>query len=113
MTAPPTDLDPRAVIESMVNRIVKRFTPERVILFGSYARGDAGPDSDVDLLVVMPFSGRRVAVAVKMRTALHGMGLAKDVVVVTPEEFEKQKDLVGSLVYPAVQEGRVVYERHA
>jgi len=44
-------------IHAMVRRIVRQFRPERVILFGSHARGEAGPDSDVDLLVVMPVHG--------------------------------------------------------
>ena len=48
-------------IDLMVQRIVKKFRPERVILFGSQARGDAGPDSDVDLLVVMDFQGNALA----------------------------------------------------
>ena len=47
----------QAQIDRMVKRIVKKFHPEMVILFGSQARGDAGPDSDVDLLIVLPFEG--------------------------------------------------------
>jgi len=51
--------DGRSDIERMVRRIVRQFRPERVILFGSHARGEAGPDSDVDLLVVMRVEGSR------------------------------------------------------
>ena len=97
----------------MVQRIVERFQPQRIILFGSHARGEAGPDSDVDLLVVLPHVASRRAERVKIRTALNGIGLAKDIVVATPEEIEEKRDLVGTIIYPALREGKVVYERLA
>ena len=100
-------------IEEMVRRIVEQFHPEQVILFGSYARGQAGPDSDVDLLVVMPVSGSKRKTAIKIDLALAGMGLPKDVIVVTPEEVARLRDIVGTIVYPAVREGKVMYERAA
>jgi predicted nucleotidyltransferase len=99
------------IIADMVERIVEGFDPHQIILFGSYARGTAGPDSDVDLLVVMPVEGSRRRQRVAIRVALRGMGLAKDVFVVTPEEVERYGDLVGTLVYPALREGKVLYER--
>lgn len=108
---PLTAEEVQAKVDEMVRRIVERFQPEKVILFGSRARGDADPDSDVDLLVVMPFDGRRLDRIVEIRLALAHMGIAKDVFLVTPEEFEADKDLVGSLVYPAAHEGRVLHER--
>ena len=52
-------IDVAAQIERMVKRIVRKFHPEQIILFGSQARGDAGPDSDVDLLIVMPVEGSK------------------------------------------------------
>ena len=97
-------------IEEMVRRIVERFHPEQVILFGSYARGKAGPDSDVDLLVVMQVSGSKRKIAVEIDLALAGMGLPKDIIVVTPEEVARLRDIVGTIVYPAVREGKVMYE---
>jgi predicted nucleotidyltransferase len=100
-------------IRQMVQRIVDRFHPERIILFGSYARGNAGPDSDVDLLVVMPLAGSRREQAIDIRVALAGMGLPKDVIVVTPEEVERDRDVVGTVIYPALREGKVLYERAA
>ncbi len=84
----------------------------RVILFGSRARGDAGPHSDVDLLVVMPDGiedERRVTV--EIRRLLRDMPVAKDVVVTTPEEIERRGDLVGTVLRPALREGKVLYER--
>jgi len=79
----------RETITAMVQRIVERFAPERIILFGSYASGRIGPDSDVDLLVVMRDPGAKRKMAAAIHAALAGMGLPKDVVVVTPQEMEK------------------------
>lgn len=100
-------------IEEMVRRIVERFHPQRIILFGSYARGQAEPDSDVDLLVVMPVSGSKRRMAVEIDLALAGMGLPKDIIIVTPEEMARSRDIIGTIVYPAVREGKVMYDRAA
>jgi uncharacterized protein len=97
------------LIREMVNRIVRRFDPEKVILFGSYATGKAGPDSDVDLLVVMPFSGSKRKKAVEIGVELHDMRVAKDVIVVRPDEFEWRKDIMGTIEWPAAHEGKVLY----
>ncbi len=99
-------------LPSVVERIVERFDPVRVILFGSRARGDAGPHSDVDLLVVMPDGiddERRVTV--EIRRLLRDMPAAKDIVVTTPEEIERRGDLVGTVLRPALREGKTLYER--
>ena len=100
-------------IEEMVRRIVEKFHPEKIILFGSYARGQAGPDSDVDLLVVMPVSGSKREAAIQIDLALAGRGLPKDIIVATPEEVERLRDIIGTLIYPAIREGKVMYERAA
>lgn len=97
----------------MVKRIAEDFQPAKIILFGSHARGTATMDSDVDLLVVMPVKGSRRQQAIAIELKLGGIGLSKDVIVVTPEEFERFRDVVGSIVYPAAHEGRVVYEQTA
>lgn len=98
-------------IRTMVSRIVRQFNPERVILFGSHARGDAGPESDVDLLVVMPVDGSRREKAVQIGVALHDIRVAKDIIVTTPEDFEWRKEIVGTIERPAAREGRVMYVR--
>ncbi len=95
----------------MVQRIVERFAPERVILFGSHARGTARLDSDVDLLVVMPVAGSRRDKQVEVRLALHDFDLAKDVIVTTPEDFAWRKEIPGTVERPASREGRVLYAR--
>lgn len=100
-------------IEEMVRRIVDRFNPERIILFGSHARGTGGPDSDVDLLVVMHVTGSKRAKRLEIRALLSGMGLPKDIIVVTPEEVERFRDIPGTIIRPALKEGKVLYERAA
>ena len=100
-------------IEEMVRRIVSQFHPDKIILFGSHARGKAGPDSDVDLLVVMPSHGSKRERAIEIHGLLAGMGVPKDVIVVTPEEFEAYRDAPGTVIRTARQEGKVLYERAA
>jgi uncharacterized protein len=97
----------------MVRRIVAQFNPDKIILFGSHARGKPGPDSDVDLLVVMPPHGSKRERAVEIYGLLAGMGVPKDVIVVTPEEFEAYRDAPGTVIRTARQEGKVLYERAA
>jgi predicted nucleotidyltransferase len=98
-------------IQEIVNRIVERFHPEQIILFGSQARGDAGPDSDVDLLVVMPVEGSKREKQLEIRMALHDIHVPKDVIVSTPEEFAWRKEIVGTIERPAARQGRVLYAR--
>jgi uncharacterized protein len=98
-------------IQEIVNRIVERFYPEQIILFGSQARGDAGPDSDVDLLVVMPVEGSKREKQLEIRMALHDIHVPKDVIVSTPEEFAWRKEIVGTIERPAARQGKVLYAR--
>ncbi len=99
------------VIDGMVRKIVKRYDPEQIILFGSYARGDEGPDSDVDLLVVMPVQGSKRAKQVEIRVLLHDTPLPKDIIVTTPEDFAWRRNIVGTIEEPAAREGKVLYAR--
>lgn len=98
-------------IDRMVQRIVKRFHPEQVILFGSHARGTAGPDSDVDLLVVMPVAGSKREKQLEIRRALHEFKVSKDIIITTPEDFAWRKEIPGTIERPAAREGKVVYAR--
>jgi len=98
-------------IGRMVERIVQEFDPEQIILFGSQARGDAGPDSDVDLLVVMDVEGSKLEKSVEIRGAQRDFPLPLDIIVTTPEEFAWRKDVVGTIEWPASREGNVLYAR--
>lgn len=108
-----TETETMHVLDEMVQRIVERFHPVRIILFGSHAKGEAGSDSDLDLLVVMPFQGSRRSKANEIDLALADRIVPIDVIVVTPEQFERQKDVMGSIIGEAVREGKIVYERAA
>ncbi|MCC6697680.1 MAG: nucleotidyltransferase domain-containing protein [Candidatus Hydrogenedentes bacterium] len=99
------------VIRALVRRIVHQFHPERVILFGSQARGDAGPDSDIDLLVVMPFTGSKREKQVELRGIIPDNVGPVDVIVTRPEDFHWRKDVVGTIEWPASREGKVLYVR--
>jgi len=100
-------------IDELVSRIVERFRPEKIILFGSYARGTAGEDSDADILVVMPVKGSKRKKATDIDIALVGLDLPVDVIVVTPEELDRNKNIIGTIIYPALKEGKVLYEKAA
>ncbi len=91
-------------------RLVDGFAPERIILFGSQARETADDRSDVDILVVCSFTGKRRHLMLEMDRALRGLNLARDVVVLTPEEFELDRHIPGTIARPAWKEGRVLYE---
>jgi predicted nucleotidyltransferase len=95
----------------MVKRIVAKFRPEQVILFGSHARGEAGPDSDVDLLVVMDFEGTARDKGLEILQTLPDVLVPLDVIVTSPEAFAWRKDVVGTIEWPAAREGRVLYAR--
>ena len=95
----------------MTDRIVTRFDPVRVILFGSQARGDAGTHSDVDLLVILDEVKDRRQEAIRIRQILADLPVAKDIFVATPEELRLRGNLVGSILRPALREGKILYER--
>ncbi len=98
-------------IRTMVDRIVQRFHPLRVILFGSHARGTALAESDIDLLVVMAEMKDARRTTVEIRRALGDLPVSKDILVTTPEEIARRGELAGSALRPALREGKVLYER--
>jgi predicted nucleotidyltransferase len=100
-------------IAEMVRRIVSRFNPDKIILFGSHARGQAGPDSDVDLLIVMPVEGSKRRKATEIDGVLADRRVPLDLIVVTPEEYERARDQIGSVLRPAALEGLILYDRAA
>ncbi|MCY3709050.1 MAG: nucleotidyltransferase domain-containing protein [Caldilineaceae bacterium] len=99
------------VIETMVDRIVARFQPARVLLFGSHARGTANHWSDVDLLVVMDVVSDKRHAAVEMGRLLCDLPVSKDIIVTTPEEIARRGHIVGTVLRAALRDGKVVYER--
>lgn len=104
-------MDIEAYLKEAVRKIVSEFNPEKIILFGSYAYGKPTPDSDIDLMVIMETKERPHKRAVALRKILKNLGVPKDIIVKTPDEFERFRDIVGTIVYPAAHRGRVLYER--
>lgn len=100
-----------SVIETMVERIVGRFQPARVLLFGSHARGTSDRWSDVDLLVVMEEVPDKRRAAVEMRRELSDLPVSKDIVVTTPDEIATRGKVVGSLLRAALRDAKILYER--
>jgi predicted nucleotidyltransferase len=98
-------------IQQMVSLIVKKFQPEQIILFGSHARGEGGPDSDVDLLIVMPVEGSKRDKAIEIGIALKDVRVPKDIIVTTPEDFAWRKEIIGTIERPAAREGKTLYAR--
>ena len=98
-----------AILADIVRRIVEVAAPEKIVLFGSAARGTMGPDSDLDLLVIKAgkFNRRRVTTAI-YRNMSGEIGV--DAMVVTPEEVELYRDTHCLVICPALREGKVVYE---
>jgi predicted nucleotidyltransferase len=110
-----TTADVSDLLSQMAQVIVQEVQPERIILFGSHARGDARPDSDVDLLVIEregfgKLRSRRREAALLWRALAH-FPVPKDIVVYSQEEAASWKDYPGHLMTQALREGRVLYER--
>ena len=98
-------------LNEIIQRIAEVAEPERVILFGSGSRGELGPNSDLDLLVVKSGEYHRGRLTEEIYMHLFGVGQAVDVVVVTPEDVERFRDAFPLIIAPALREGKVVYER--
>ena len=99
-----------AFISIMTERIVREFDPLQIILFGSQARGDADRDSDIDLLVIFAELTDKRKTAIAIDHALSDMPVAKDIIVSTPEELERSRTRIGSVLRYAQQEGKVLWK---
>jgi predicted nucleotidyltransferase len=98
------------ILTEVKGRLVEKFHPQRIILFGSQARETADKQSDVDLLVVCPIQGNRRQLMVAIDRALKGLPIARDIMVLSPEEFERDRYIPGTVARPAWKEGKVLYE---
>ena len=99
------------LLDEIVQRILTVSDPKQIILFGSYARGEAGRDSDLDLLVIKDEVDSTQAEAARIYRALADLAVPVDVVVVRTTYVERYGDLVGTVVRPALREGKVIYAR--
>jgi transcriptional regulator with XRE-family HTH domain len=99
----------RAWLPVMVDRIVRRFHPDQVILFGSQVRGHARSDSDVDLLVVLPRATSKREARIAIRRELADVPIAKDILVTTPDELARRGHVRGAVLGTALAEGVSLY----
>lgn len=97
------------VVESLVQKIVEAVHPLKIILFGSYTRDKANPESDIDVLVVMPEGVHCRRTAQLLYRQIRGLGVPFDILVTTPGALEKHKDNIGLIYRTVLQEGREIY----
>lgn len=104
-----TASDYTQLYQDITHKIVAAANPVKVILFGSRARGTAQPGSDVDLLVIErdPVSARQEAI--RLRRLLRDLDIPVDIIVVGQSFAERYGDIPGSVLYPALREGTVLY----
>ena len=98
------------MLAEIVHRLVEAFDPEQIYLFGSHARGDAGPDSDYDVMVIVPQAtepGYRLVQ--EAHSLLWGLGVAADILVWTREQFDSRRHVVASLPAAIVRQGQLLY----
>jgi predicted nucleotidyltransferase len=98
-------------IAKLSERIVRDFQPERIILFGSYAYGHPRPDSDVDLLVVLPFEGKGFRKSLEILNRI-SPEFSVDLVARRPEDTARRYEEGDPLIREALDHGRILYERH-
>lgn len=105
--------DVRRTLEDVITRIVASFRPHKIILFGSYAEGNAGPDSDLDLLIILDVKGSIRQAANEIDRLFADRCFPMDFIVLKPEQFERQKEISGTLAYQIERSGKIVYESAA
>lgn len=101
-----------SVVDEVARRIVATAQPQRILLFGSVARGKFNPDSDLDMLVIVRGPVHRRALAQEIYRNLRGILTPVDVVVATEEDVKQHGQAIGSILRPALREGKVIYERN-
>lgn len=106
-------MDKRELLDQLVSYIKELINPQKVILFGSYAYGSPGEDSDIDLLIITEIEAQEQKRKLRaiLRKNIPPMATGKDFIIVSPQEVERYKDIVGTVIYPALRNGRVLYER--
>lgn len=97
------------VLDEIVKRVVEAAEPDKIIMFGSAARGEMGPDSDIDLLVIKGGKFNRWRLTTDIYRQLRGKGAPVDIVVVTPDEVRLYGDSPYLIIRPALTDGKIVY----
>jgi len=110
---PKTKLSPQwaSVVDEITRRIVATAHPQRILLFGSVARDQSNADSDLDMLVIVRGPVHRRALTQEIYKNLHGILTPVDVVVATEQDVQQHGQAIGSILRPALREGKVIYDR--
>lgn len=98
-------------IENVIKTIAEGYSPDKIILFGSYARGEANDDSDLDLLIIKATDESKYKRSVRVRKLFNPQPCAMDILIYTPDEYESLMKFKSLIPYIATKEGKVVYER--
>jgi predicted nucleotidyltransferase len=106
-----TNIESDQILNEIIRRIAETADPLKIILFGSAERGEMRPNSDLDVLVVMPSGIHRRNTARSIYRNLIGVGFAVDIVVVTEEDVERYKNNIGMIIKPALEQGRLLYAK--
>lgn len=102
----------KEILEEVKNRLVKAYDPLAIYLFGSYAWGTPTEDSDLDLLVVVEKSDEKsYKRPIPGHDVLFGLGISKDIIVYTREEFEQRSNDITTLGYKIKKDGELIYAR--
>lgn len=99
------------LLQTITTRIAEAIRPQKIILFGSWARGERDPHSDIDLLIIQESNLPRPQRYAQVRRLFWGIGLPMDILVYTPEEFARYQSVPGSFTHTVAREGRVLYAR--
>lgn len=110
MKAKPVSPPSPKILQEVTRRIIQVANPRRVVLFGSAAHGRMNADSDLDVLVVVRGPVHRRRMAQEIYRSLHGVGIPVDIVVATEADLQQYGQRPGTILKPALREGRVLYE---
>ena len=99
------------LLQTITTRITEAIRPQKIILFGSWARGERDPHSDIDLLIIQESNLPRPQRYAQVRRLFWGMGFPMDILVYTPEEFARYQSVPGSFTHTVAREGKVLYAR--
>jgi predicted nucleotidyltransferase len=98
-------------ISEIENKIASGYSPDKIILFGSYATGNSTDDSDLDLLIIKDTDLPRPLRSVQVRKMLYGSMIPIDLIVYTPKEIDESKENIYSFIYEVFKTGKTLYER--
>ena len=102
-----------AQIREIVKKIAENYNPEKIILFGSYAKGNGGEDSDLDIIVIKNTNLPKHKRGIEIRRLFYGLPIPMDFKIYTDQEFDKERNNPYSFLHSALNGSKILYERKA